>query len=528
MVRRLGPALLGVALAISMIACGTGSQGTGSTIKEGDRLRVAIGIDPDTLDPAQQTTTTSQQVIDMMVETLVTIDANGALKPLLAEKWDQSSDGLTYTFHLRKGVKFHDGTDFNAAAVAFSLNRLCCDPKTFKPQPGLLSPKTGGIETVKPVDDSTVKVTLKTPQAPFLAELTQTVAGIVCPNSVNQAPNTPATIAQPCGTGPYKFAERQNGDHITMTRFDQYWGQKANYRTQEYRVLPDGTSREAAVKSGQIDVAYLPPANDLPALEHDGNLRVLLGPSDRTLQIVINTDDASQPLLQKKEVRQALNYAVDKNAIVKNVMFGAGTVLDSPMSKSLFGYCSTGQYNYDPAKAKSMLASAGASNLKIKMYAPTGRYVQDIQVAQAVAQNLRDAGVQVDGPTTSDWPSYLATVNVPPDKAKADLHFLGWAPSYLDAQKQFEQFQSAFWPPAGLATSYYKNPDVDALVGKANVNPDPNGRKQQYCEAAKLVWDDAPWIFMYTQKNPVVYSSKVTNVTGLPNEKFVTTWASPA
>lgn len=526
--RRLLATVLAAGLFAAM-ACGNsgGTSGTqNNSNKQGGTLRVAIGIDPDTLDPAAQTTTTSQQIIDMMVETLVTIDQQGNVKPQLADKWDVAADGKSITFTLHPNIKFQDGTPFNAAAVKFSLERLCCDSKTFKPQPGILG-GAGGIDHVDVIDDMHAKVVFKSVLAPGLAGLTQTVAGIICPNSVNTAPNTPATIAQPCGTGPYKFKERVNGDHITLVRNDDYWGTKASYASQIYQIVPEATAREAGVRSGQFDVAYLPPANDIPALQNDKSVSVILGPSDRTLFISLNNQSQTQPLLAKKEVRQALNYAVDKNAIVKNVMFGAAQVLDAPSAKSLFGYCSVGSYNYDPAKAKQMLAAAGATGMHVKFVAPTGRYVQDIQVAQAVAGYLRDVGVVVDGPGTMDWPSYLGTVNVPPP-GKVDMHFLGWAPGYLDESQQMQQFQSTAWPPKGLATSYYKNPDVDTLIAKANSEVDPNQRKTDYCSAQKQIWDDAPWIFLYNQKNPIVTTSKVQNVYGLPNEKFTTTWAHPA
>src|SRR2546430_2006602 len=187
--------LFGLVLA----ACGTGGgqqQGTTSGPKHGDTLKVAIGIDPDTLDPAARTPTTSSQT-----------------------------------------------------------------------------------------------------------------AGIL-PATLTQAPNKPEVITQPVGTGPYKFKERVAGDHITMDANKDYWGVKANYDTQTYKVVPEAASREALVKSGGADVIALPPANDLPALSADSTLKVVLGPSDRTIQIVINTQDTTQPLLQKPEVRQALNYAV--------------------------------------------------------------------------------------------------------------------------------------------------------------------------------------------------------------------------
>ena len=512
-------------------ACGgntnTGnSSGSSTGTKHGDTLTVAIGIDPDTLDPAAGTTTTSEQIVDMMAEPLVTIDPQGAVKPLLATSWTTASDGLSYVFTLHSGVKFSDGTDFNAAAVKFNFDRLL-NPNTFKAQPNVLA----AIGSVEATDATHVKFLLKTPLAAFVEALTQSAGDIISPASVNASPNTPAQVQQPIGTGPYKFKERVAGDHITMVRNDGYWGQKPNYDTQIYKVVPEATSREALVKAGQAGVAMLPPANDLPALRNDPNLKVFLSPSDRTVQMIIDTVDPVNTLLQKPEVRQALNYAVDKKTIIDKVMFGAAVPLDAPMSKTLAGYCPVGNYDFDLAKAKKMLADNGAAGMKVRIISPTGRYVQDIQVAGAVASYLRDAGLQVEGPATRDWPSYVAGVVLatPAKQAEiADIHLLGWAPAYLDASQQFEQFYSPRMAPKGPESSYYKNPTVDALITKSNGESNQQAREKDQCTAAKQIWSDAPWIFLVNQKLPLIISSKVTGVTGIPNEKFNTVYASPA
>lgn len=316
---------------LAVAACGNGTTSTTTTSgpKHGGTLTVAVGIDPDTLDPAAQTTTTAAQIVDMMAEPLVALDQNGGLKPDLATSWSNSTDGLSYTFTLRTGVKFQDATDFNAKAVKFNIDRLL-DKGTFKSQPGVLTV----ISSTEATDDSHVKFTLKNPFAAFVSAMTQSVAAIISPASVNVAPNTPAQIQKPIGTGPYKFGERVAGDHITMVKNDTYWGTKPNYDTQVYKIVPEALSREALVKAGQADVIMLPPANDIPALQADSNVKVVMSPSDRTVQIIINTADPVNTQLQKPEVRQALNYAVDKTAIIKNVMFGAAVPLGGPMSKS--------------------------------------------------------------------------------------------------------------------------------------------------------------------------------------------------
>jgi peptide/nickel transport system substrate-binding protein len=512
---------------ILLLACGGGTTTTTTTgPKHGDKLNIAIGIDPDTLDPAAQTTTTASQIVDMMAERLYTMDSNGQTQPQLAKDSPQvSPDGLTYTVPLRTGIKFSDGTEFNAQAVKTSIDRLL-DSKTIKTQPGVLNV----IKSTTVKDASTVVFQLSSAFAPFVAALTQTNAAILSPPSLTVAPNKPEQVVQPVGTGTYVFKERQAGDHITLTVNKNYWGsQKPNYDTQIIKIVPDDPSREALIRSGGADVIISPPLNDLPALKNDSSLKVLAAKSDRTIQLVINTVDAKVTALQKPEVRQALNYAVDKDAIIKNLMFDQAVGLKGPMSQTLFGYCDVGApYTYDVKKAKDMLAAAGASNLAVTIGAPTGRYPQDIKVAQAVAGFLRDAGVNVTGPQTSDWPTYLAQVNVPPASAKFDMHLLGWAPAYLDASQQFEQFRTDRIPPKGLATSYYGNPPLADLINKAAAETDSTKRKTLYCDASKQVWKDAPWIFLYNQSFPIIYRAKVTGVGSFPNEKFDTRFASPA
>ncbi len=511
-----------LAAIVVLTGCAGGGTSTGGS-KQGGTLTVAIGIDPDTMDPMRQTTTTVQNMVQMVVETLVRVDSDGKIQPLLATSWDTSSDGLSWTFTLRSGVKFTDGEPFNAAAVKTSLDRVLA--------PGNTCPLCGafrGVSSIDAVNDTHVKLNMKKPIAPLLGLMTEVTFGILAPNTIAQGTDAFKDQEKPVGTGPYVFTNWVKGDHVTVTRNDQYWGDKPSYKTQLFKIVPEAATREALVRAGQADVILLPPVSDLPTMQKDSTLKVILAPGDRTIFLAFNTQDPTDPLLQKPEVRQALNYAVNKDEIIKSILFGAAAPMDAPMASSLFGYCKVGGYDYDPNKAKQMLAAAGASNLSIKFVSPTGRYIQDFQAAQAIANDFSAVGVKVQGPTTMDWPSYLGTINVPPAKASVDLHLLGWAPGFLDASQAMVQFQSSQWPPSGLATSYYKNADVDALLAKANSESDQPARQADYCNASKQIWNDAPWIFLWVQKFPIVTTAKVTGVQSIPNESFYTVYASAA
>ncbi|EKP95326.1 ABC transporter substrate-binding protein [Thermaerobacter subterraneus] len=501
-------------------AAPSGSSGGGSgSSADGDKtFRIAVGIDPDTLDPAGMTTTTVANMVDYIVETLVKIDKDGNIQPALAESWQVAPDGRSITFKLRQGVKFQDGTPFNAEAVKFNIERIL-NPDVRMP----LRASYAVIQGVEVQDEYTVTLQLKEPAPYLLGALTYTAAGMISPNSVNEHGNSMTAYQHPVGTGPYVLKQYTKGSQLVLEKFQDYWGEKPYYDQVVFQIVPEAATRESLLLAGQVDMIILPPTSDIPALQKNSKVKVLLAPSDRTIFVAINTQ---HPALKDKRVRQALNYAVNKEEIIENVLFGAADVMDAPMAKPLLGYCQTGPYPYDPEKAKQLLQEAGVTNLELKFVTPTGRYLQDYQAAQAIANFLQQAGVKTTL-STMDWPTYTATVQVPPEQATVQLHILGWAPTFMDAQQQMLQFTKDNHPPKGLASSYYTNPRVEELVAQANREVDQAKREQLYCEAAKIIWEDAPWIFLWVQRFPIVHSAEVTNISYLPNEKFDAIYARP-
>jgi len=482
-------------------------------------FRIAVGVDPDTLDPAQQTTTTVGNIIDYVVETLTRLTPDGSIQPHLAESWSVSPDGLQYTFKLRQGMTFHDQTPFNAAAVKWNFDRLQ-DPEVRVPGRAIYP-----IARTDVVDDATVRVTLKRPYVPFISALSGGTAGFLSPASAAKHGNTYKNYTHIVGTGPYVFQERKKGEKITVTKYAAYWGRKPHYDQVVFRVVPEAATRESLLLAGQVELIILPPIADLPALQHNRAVKVLLAPSNRTIFIAINTQAS---MLKNVQVRQALNYAVDKQAIITNVLFGAGELMDSPMAPSLFGYCRVGTYEFNQTRARQLLAQAGvAAGTPISLLHPTGRYVQDKEATQALAGYLREVGLEPQI-QTMDWPSYVSTITTPLDKGNTtQLHYLGWAPPFLDASQQMLQFLSSFAPPHGLATNFYANPQVDSWIQAAEEESNPEKRQELYCQIARQVWHDAPWIFLWVQHFPIVYSARVTGIGSLPNEKFDAVYARP-
>ena len=505
---------LGVLVAAVLLCVATGAT------SQAAEFRIAVGVDPDTLDPIQTTTTTVGNIIDYVVETLTRLAPDGTIQPHLAENWSVSADGLQYTFKVRQGVKFHDQTIFDAAAVKWNFDRLI-DPEVRVP-----GRATFPIAQTDVVDPMTARVTLKRPYVPFISALSANTAGIVSPAAVEQHGNTYKNYAHPVGTGPYVFKERTRGEKITVSKSADYWGKKPHYDEVLFRIVPEAATRESLLLAGQVDLIILPPVGDLPALQRNKAVKVLLAASNRTIFIALNTQ---KPPFNDVRVRQALNYAVDKKAIIDAVLFGAGDPMDAPMAPSLFGYCQQGVYEFDQAKAKKLLAEAGvASGTQVALIHPTGRYVQDKEATQALAGYLREVGLEPQL-QTMDWPSYISTITTPLDKGNTtQMHYLGWAPSFMDSSQQVLQFLSTYAPPNGLATTFYANTEVDQWIAAAEGESNADRRKRLYCQMAKKVWEEAPWIFLWVQRFPIVHVAKVTGIGSLPNEKFDAMYAQPA
>ena len=520
-------ACLAFALAASVVlaACGTVSFSVRSEAPDASVLRIAIGVDVDTLDPKRQTTTTVFNIVQMMVESLVWLDQNGRLQPRLATSWQEAPDATSWLFTLRDGVRFSDGARLDAAAVQLSLDRTL-DPSGGCPMCGPLS---AAVRSVDVVDSSHVRLSMKQPLASdvVLGLLSEPTFGIMSPLALERAAPAFSPEEHPVGTGPYILEERVRGDHLTLLRNRTYWGERPTYNRQVLEIVPDAARREAMVRSGEAQVSLLPPISDLPSLLDDENVKVSLARGDRSVFFAIDTVDERQSPLRNAEVRRALNHAVNRDAIVRSTLFGAADPATSAMAPSVFGYCAQPPYDYDPELARSMLAKANVSGLTIKLIAPTGRYIQDFQAAQNVAGALRAVGVDVQGPETMDWPTYVRTILVPPARASVDAHMLGFAPAVLDGSQAMMMFDPGQMPPVGLATSYYDNPTVTALLTKAQLEVDRDVRAQEYCEVQRRVWDDAPWIFLWFEKFPIVHSSRVTGVESIPNESFYTVYARP-
>lgn len=505
------------ACALAVCMAGTSLPALAADISPDATMTIGIGISMNTLDPAQQNTTTVRNVLDYEVQTLVTFNEKGELLPLLATEWQWSESGEALTLKLREGVKFHDGTPFNAAAAQFSLGRLI-DDKVSTPN----GQSYQVIKNIEALDDHTIRLDLAYPTADLLNALGDTVSAMMSPQSVDAKGNSYENLQNPVGTGPYKLVKHTRGSQLVFERDEDYWGEKPYYKNVVLKIVPESNALEAGLRAGQIDLIMNPPVSDLAALEAEPNIAIIKAPSDRSVYLSFVTNKAP---FDSKAVRQALNYAVDKQAIIKNVMFDAVNLSDSPFAPSVSGYCETGVYEYNPEKAKQMLKDAGAEGVQVHLGTPRGRYTQDYEAAQAIASYLRQAGAQVEI-GTADWATYTTDI-FSVDRNPYNLFLLGWAPPAMDAMFQMTYFSKIGWPPNGVNGTFYDNPEMEALFEKAQREVNDDKRNAMYCDIQKIIFDDAPWLFLWSQNLILAHNKNITGISYQPNEKFVTLYARP-
>ena len=477
-----------------------------------DEIIIGVGVDADTLNPQEQTTTLFQNWCDLIYGNFVFQDPSGKLHPRLATGFDVSDDGLTWTLHLRQGVKFSDGTDFNADAVKLTWDRIL-DPKLRVP----LRFALGMVQECVKIDDHTVALKLKYPFAPLGPTLSMSLA----------SPISPAALAKygedvrqhPVGAGPYVLKEWVKGDRVVMVRNENYWGEKPTVAKITWKIVPEAATREAMLSAGQIQICYKPLPSNVAALQADPNITVEMPLDTRTIFMGLN---CQKGVTTNKKVRLAFNYAVDKKAIVSKILFGTAEPMDGPVLPKVFGYFRMEQqYNYNPEKAKQLLKEANFDFSKtISMRTPNGRYLFDKQVSEAVQAYLQAIGVKVEL-RTYDWPTYIAGLLKPVAETELEVFLLGWGPLVLDADMAlYGQFTCEVNPPKGLGSAFYCNPEYDNIMKASREEQDPTKRLAILKQASEIVWADCPWLWLHVEKFVIAYSSKIKGMVVTPTEKF--------
>ncbi|MBU0465838.1 MAG: hypothetical protein KKE12_19965, partial [Proteobacteria bacterium] len=453
---------------------------------------------------------------DLMYDNLFYQNPDGKLEPRLATGYDVSKDGLTYTVHLRKGAKFSDGTPFDSKAFKLTVDRAL-DKNMRVPLRFAISM----LNECVIVDDYTVKLNLKYPFAPFGPSLSLTILGIISPAAIEKYGED--VRKNPVGAGPYLFKEWVKGDRIVLVRNENYYGPKPTVEKLTFKIVPETITREAMLRTGEIDICYKPLPSNVAALKADPTISVDMPLATRTIFMGMNYQKG---ITTNKLVRQAFNYAVDKKAIVDRILFGTAQAMDGPVSPIVFGYHKMNtQYDYNPEKAKELLKKANFDfNQVVHIRTPNGRYLFDKQISETIQAYLQAIGVKVEL-RTYDWPTYVAGLLKPLDETELELFLLGWAPSILDSDMTlYGQFHSSTIPPKGLGAAFYSNPDYDKVIEASRLEQDPKKRLALLKQASEIVWDECPWIWLHMEKFVLAYSSKIKNLVVTPTEKFYPTY----
>jgi peptide/nickel transport system substrate-binding protein len=445
-------------------------------------LNVAIQLEPPNLDPTTGGAAAAIREVTYanIYEGLTRIDENGSVQPDLAKSWDISPDGLTYTFHLQTGVKFHDGTPFSADDVKFSLDRARA-PKSTNAQKQLFA----GIASVDVVDPATVKVTLSKPQGDFLYDMGWGDAVIVSPKSAA------TDVTNPIGTGPFKFVDWVKGDHVDLARYPDYWGTPAKLDKVTFKFISDPSAATAAILAGDVDVnPEFPAPEALDQIKTDPRFTVTVGSTEGETILAMN--NGHKPLDNIK-VREAIAHAIDRKAIIDGAMFGYGTPIgtffppDNPAYVDL-----TAQSNFDPAKSKELLKEAGVSNLTLSLKLPPPSYAR--QGGQIIQQELANVGITANI-TNVEWADWLKSVFTNTD---SDLTII----SHVEPND------------IGIIArdDYYFDYHSDAfkkIMADLNNATDPAKRKELQQAAQKQLADDYVVAFLFEYPNIVVANKDV-------------------
>jgi len=470
-------------------------------------LVVGLVAEPVNLDPAQVTDLNSNRVGRRIAETLVTFpEESTQIVPGLAESWVVSKDGLRYAFKLRKGVSFHDGTPLDAEAVKFSIDRQINPEHPFNKlgKYPFANFFFGNIKAVEVVDPLTVEFVLKEPRASFLAVLTAGAASIVSPTAVRKYGQDYALT--PVGTGPFKYASWDRGQRVVLEKNPSYWRFPLKLDRIIYRPIVEDQARLTELLTGALDLIVGTPPDYVGQLEANPKVTLLKQVGAHVWYLGINNQ--KKPY-DDKRVRQALNYAVNKDAIVRDVLKGTGSLSVGPVLPKTWGADGgLKPYPYDPERAKKLLAEAGyPGGFTTTLWVPeSGSGMQSpVAMSTVIQSNLKAVGVNVSL-QTMEWGAYLAKLR----SKEQELFALSWMAGTEDPDMvMYPLLHSSQWTPNGPNRALYKNEKFDEILHQARLTTDEKKRADLYRQAQRILVDDAPWIFIDHEIQTAAHAKRV-------------------
>ena len=485
--RRLAAA---AALLLAAAACrgGDASPDRRTLIDSRDRY------DPRSLDPALSTDVPTGRAVAYVFDGLTRFGPDASLEPALAERWEVSADGRTYTFHLRRGVTFHDGTPFRAEHVVKSWQRVL-DPETRGGRPLPLEPILGArqfqageattIAGLRATDDSTLVVTLAEPFAIFPRLLAMPMAAVV-PDPI------PASFGErPIGTGPWRLVEWQHDDYLLFARNDAYWGGAPAAESLLARIIPEPSTAVAEFLSGNVDVLQVPEGETRQWEQTDERrARLASAPALRLVYVALNTNRGP---LRDPRVRQAINHAIDTRTVLQQLAGGHGRVASGVVPPTLPGADTTrAPYAYDPARARQLLAEAGFANGGVRLQLWSSTTAPFPRMAEALQGYLREVGIEVELVQRDAASAREAARN-----GEVDMIVKDWFADYPDAENFLHPLLHSASAGAGGNLSFYANRTYDSLVTASRREQDDARRAELYAQADRIAFADAPMVYLW-------------------------------
>ncbi|OKL45651.1 ABC transporter substrate-binding protein [Pseudovibrio exalbescens] len=464
--------------------------------------------EPKSLDPHAVTAVNDFRILMNMYDGLVRYkDGTLEVEPALAESWTISEDGTTYTFKLREGVTFHDGSAFDAEAVKFNFDRMLNEDHPYHDTgPFPLAFFFSSVEDVEVVDEFTVAFNLSEPYAPFLSNLAYPTGLIVSPTAVAEYGENFGR--HPTGTGAYKFGEWEANAKVVAVRNEEYWDGAPALEAVIYRPITDANTRVAEMLSGGLDIMVEVPPDSLQQFKGDNAYAVHEQAGPHVWFLILNAKEAP---FNVKAARQAANYAINKTALVENILQGTADVAAGPTPPAFaWAYNEALEpYPYDPAKAKELLAEAGYDGEEVTFYVTEGGsgMLDPIAMGTAIQADLEAVGMDVKI-ETYEWNTFLGKVN-PGLEGKANMAEMAWMTNDPDTLPFLALRSDAFPDKGGFNSGYYSNPEVDTLLEAARRETDQEKRAQLYKQMQEIVQEDAPWVFVANWKQNAVTRAEV-------------------
>ena len=516
-IKRLLLVLLALCMVFVFTACSSsdGGDGTSGSDDDGaasevsnDTIVVALSGQVLQLDPGVPESTTQGTVNQNLYDPLYFCDAEGNFSPALATSYEVSEDGCTWTFHLREGVKFHSGKEMTADDVVATFQRI------INRDDGVTVTDFDGLVGAEKVDDYTVNLITSTPIGNFMNLIAHSTGVILNSEAIAEHGTELGTYVD--GTGPYKLTEFETGDHIFMEANEDYWGDVPEIKVIQMMYVGESSTRLNMVLSGEAHFAENIADQDVEAVENSDIAVIRYDASNRVAHVGFN---CTWGPFQDVRVRQAINYAVDRELLTSGTMGDSAEACDSVVADNVLGYV-PGGYEYNIEKAKELLAEAGyADGFEFTLWTPDGRYLNDKKTCLAFADQLKEVGITCNVETV-EWAKFLEEIRIAPAETNCQAYFMGWECTSREAGYTLKTlFLSTVQAPEGWNTMFYANPEVDRLYEEAISTTDLEGRVALLEEAISICNADAAWTPLYVYKQISAQATGLTGIEVLPNQE---------